>query len=74
MHKLWLTFGSIEKELVGYADVDMSEDRHALLGYVFLVDGKSVSWSMKRQEIVLLLMTKSEYVAVTHATKEALWL
>ena len=76
MHKLWLTFDSIEKELVGYADVDrsMSEDRHALWGYVFLVDGRSVSWGMRRQEIVSLLMTKSEYVAVTHATKEALWL
>ena len=73
MRKLWLTFGSIEKELVGYADVDgsMSEDRHALLGYVFLVDGRSVSWSMRR---LSLLMTKSKYVAVTHATKEALWL
>ena len=76
MHKLWLTFGSIERELVGYADVDgsKSEDRHTLLGYVFLVDDRSVSWSMRRQEIVSLLMTKSEYVAVTHATKDALWL
>ena len=61
---------------MGYADVDgsMSENRHALLGYLFLVDGRSVSWGMRRQEIVSLLMTKSEYVAVTHATKEALWL
>lgn len=52
MHKLWSTFGSIEKELVGYADVDgsMSEDRHAFLGHVFLVDGKSVSWSMKNHQ------------------------
>ena len=64
MHKLWLTFGSIEKELVGYADVDGSMSE--------VVDGRSVSWSMRRQEIVSLLMTKSEYVAVTHATKEAL--
>ena len=74
--KLWLTFGGIEKELVGYADADgsMNEDRHALSGYVFLVDGGAVSWSTKRQEIVSLLTTKSEYVAATHATKEALWL
>ena len=74
--ELWLTFGGIEKELVGYADADgsMNEDRHALLGYVFLVDGGAVSWSMKRQEIVSLLTTESEYVAATHAMKEALWL
>ena len=74
--KLWLTFGGIEKELVGYADADgsMNEDRHTLSGYVFLVDGGAVSWSTKRQEIVLLSTTESEYVAATHATKEALWL
>ena len=74
--ELWLTFGGIEKELVGYADADgsMNEDRHALSGYVFLVDGGAVSWSTKRQEIVSLSTTESEYVAATHATKEALWL
>ena len=71
-----MTFGGIEKELVGYADADgsMNKDRHALSGYVFLVDGGAVSWSTKRQEIVSLSTTESEYVAATHATKEALWL
>lgn len=76
MHELWLTFGGIKKELVEYADADgsMNKDRHALSGYVFLVDGRGVSWSMKRQEIVSLSTTESEYMAATHATKEALWL
>ena len=32
------------------------------------------SWSMKQQEIVLLLTTESEYIAVTHMAKEVLWL
>ena len=40
----------------------------------FLIDGGAISWSSKRQEIVSLSTTESEYVAVTHATKEALWL
>lgn len=41
---LWLLFGGIEKELVMYANADrsMNEDRHALLGHVFLVDGGAV--------------------------------
>ena len=74
--ELWLTFGSIEKEMVGYANADgsMNGDRYSLLGCVFLVDGGAVSWSTKRQEIVSLLTTESEYVAATHTTKEALWL
>ena len=74
--ELWLLFGSIGKELIGYTDVDgsKSKDRHTLSGYIFLVDGRTASWSMKRQEIMSLLMTESEYMVVTHAMKEALWL
>ena len=65
-----------EKELVGFADADgsMAEDRHATLGYAFLVDGGAVSWSTKRQEIVSLSTTESKYIAVTHMAKEVLWL
>jgi Reverse transcriptase (RNA-dependent DNA polymerase) len=63
---LWLTFGGEEKTLIGYTDADgsMAEDRRAISGYAFLIDGGAVSWSAKKQE----------YVAATYATKEALWL
>jgi transposase InsO family protein len=62
--------------LVGYADADgsMSEDRRAITGYAFLIDGGAVSWSSKKQEIVSLSTTESEYIAATHGMKEALWL
>jgi hypothetical protein len=53
----------------------MAEHRHAISGYAsFIIHGGAVSWSAKRQEIVSLLTTESEYVAATHAAKEALWL
>ena len=52
----------------------MAEDRRAVSGYAFIVDGSAVSWSTKHQEIVSLSMTESEYIAATHAVKEALWL
>ena len=81
---LWLTFGYTTRDasllkshgLIGYADVDgsMQEDRRAISGYAFLIDGGAVSWSSKRQEIVVLSTTEAEYVAATHAAKEALWL
>jgi hypothetical protein len=41
---------------------------------VHFLHGGAISWSCKRQEIVSLLTTESEYIAATHTTKEALWL
>ena len=63
-------------KLIGYTDTDgsMAEDRHAISGYAFLIYGGAISWSAKRQEIIALSTTEAEYVAITHATKEALWL
>jgi hypothetical protein len=52
----------------------MAEDRHAISGYAFIIHGSAVSWSAKRQNIISLSTTESEYVAATHAAKEALWL
>jgi hypothetical protein len=82
MRELWLTFGnntrdaSHSHDFIGYADTDgsMQEDRHAISGYAFLIDGGAVSWSSKRQEIVVLSTTEAKYVTATHAAKEALWL
>jgi len=76
MKDLRLTYGGAPSALVGYADADgsMAEDRKAISGYAFLIDGSTVSWSSKKQEIVSLSTTESEYMAATHAAKEALWL
>jgi Reverse transcriptase (RNA-dependent DNA polymerase) len=73
---LWLTYGDSSGELEGYSDADgsMHEDRKAISGYAFLLDGGAILWSSKKQEIIALLMMEAEYVATTHAAKEALWL
>jgi hypothetical protein len=73
---LWLVYGGVKRVLTGWADADgsMAEDRRAVTGYAFLINGGAVSWSSKKQEIVSLSTTESEYVAATHAAKEAMWL
>jgi hypothetical protein len=73
---LWLSYGETRRALEGYADVDgsMAKNRHAITGYAFLIDGSAVLWSSKWQEIILLSMTESEYMAVMHGMKEVLWL
>ena len=73
---LWLTCGEARQALVGYADANgsMLEDRCAIMGFAFLIDGGAVSWSSKKQEIISLSTTESKYVAATHGMKEGLWL
>ena len=71
-----LIHGMKVKGLEGFADVDgaIQEHRHAITGYTFLINGRAISWSSKKQEIITLSTTESEYVAATHAAKEAIWL
>ena len=75
--ELRLTYGPEgEFDLKGYGDADgnSQSDRHAISGNVFILFGGAISWFSKRQEIIALSTTEGEYVAATHAAKEALWL
>ena len=75
--KLWLTFGGNKTiPFGGYCDADWASQphRHSISGYFFHYGLGSVSWSSKKQNIVTLSSTESEYVAKTHAAKEGIWL
>lgn len=67
--------GDAEQPLLGYSDADgmSTEGRQAISGYAFLIGG-AISWSSKRQDIVAQSTSEAEYVALSHAAKEALWL
>ena len=73
---LRLTFGNGAKGLEGYTDADGASQYHrrAISGHAFLIDGGAVSWSSRKQELVTLSTAEAEYVAATHAAKEAIWL
>ena len=74
--KNWeLVYGGAPRDLAGFVDADgASQDhRRAISGYVFMVDGGAVSWCSKKQELVTLSTAEAEYVAATHAAKEAVW-
>ena len=55
--------------MVGYGAVDgsMAENRKAVSGYAFIINGGSVSWSVKHQEIISLSTTKRKYIAATYS-------
>ncbi|PIL25727.1 hypothetical protein GSI_11477 [Ganoderma sinense ZZ0214-1] len=75
--ELWLVYGDDNNGLHSFSDADWGssmEHRHSISGYVFTLDGGAISWSSKKQNVVALSSTEAEYIALTHATKEAIWL
>ena len=64
-------------EVVGYSDADWASDvntRRSTSGYVFQINESTVSWSSKRQSCVARSSTEAEYVALSYATQEIIWL
>jgi hypothetical protein len=72
---LWLVMGG-NGAVSAYTDADWAgqSHRHSVSGYVFLIGIGAVTWSSKKQDLITLSTTEAEYIAGTHATKEAVWL
>jgi hypothetical protein len=47
---------------------------HAITGFVFLIDGGAITWSSKKQELIMLSTTEAKYVMASQATCKACWL
>ena len=74
---LWLTFGGKREDMIkGFSDADWAgqKHRHSISGYLFHHGVGAILWSSKKQNIVALSSTESEYIAQTHAAKEGIWL
>jgi hypothetical protein len=64
-------------DLIGYVDADYAgcmESRRSTSGFVFMYNGGPISWSSKRQECIALSTTEAEYIALSAASREAIWL
>ena len=64
-------------ELTGYSDADWAGDvdeRRSTTGNLFLMSGAPVSWLSKKQTVVALSTSEAEYVALSMAAQEAVWL
>ena len=59
-----------------YSDADWGSgsDRKSVGGSVFLLNGAAVSWTSKKQTSIALSTTEAEYLAMTQAAKEIVWL
>lgn len=62
---------------IGYSDSNWAgpnSGRKSIGGYIFLYEGSPISWQSKRQTCVATSSNEAEYMAISEASKEALWL
>jgi len=72
-----LTFRKNELKLEGYVDSDFAREvdhRRSTTGYVFTFGSTAISWVSQLQKIVTISTIEAEYMAVTEASKEFIWL
>ena len=64
-------------QLQGFVNADYIgniDTKKSLTGYVFTVFGEAVSSKANPQSVVALSTTEAEYMAMTEAMKEEIWL
>jgi hypothetical protein len=78
MHQTLVFDGNEDKiGLHGYCDSGHAGDletRKCTSGYVCFLSGAAISWSSRKQRTVALSTTEAEYMAITEARKEIVWL
>src|SRR5260370_10568153 len=73
---LRITFygNQIWENLTGFTDLDWAGDSNSwrsITGYAFILCRAVIAWLAKKQLTIALSSTKAEYMALTHAGKEA---
>ena len=74
---LGIKYVKSDKKILCYSDADWGGcniDRRSYTGYVFLFGDGPIIWKSQKQRSVALSSTEAEYVALSEATKEILYL
>ena len=62
---------------IGFSDSHWAgdaDDRKSTSGYIFQVGGTAISWKSRKQSCVALSTAEAEYIALSLAALEAIWL
>eukprot|EP00795_Rhopilema_esculentum_P007133 gene7133-biopygen8536 len=68
---------SESKEVTGFSDASWADDmqnRHSTTGNVFMMAGGAISWLSQKQSTVALSTVEAEYIALSKAAQEVVWL
>ena len=74
---LGITYCPPPMRLTGYSDANWAGDidtRRSTTGYVVMINNGAVAWRSQLQPTVALSTMEAEYMALTEATKELIWI
>jgi hypothetical protein len=72
-----ITYCPPPMKLTGYSDADWAGNidiRRSTTGYVVMLNNGAIAWRSQRQVTVALSTMEAEYMALTEATKELIWI
>lgn len=72
-----LRYSNNNNDLKGFVDSDWASDaldRKSYTGFCFMLSGSAVSWQSRKQKTVSLSSTEAEYIALSEASREAVYL
>ena len=76
-HGLKFTESTNDTQVMGFADADWTGDinlRCSTSGYVFQIANCTGRWSSNKQATVAKSSTEAEYISLSYAAQEAIWL
>lgn len=75
--RLKMSSEDCKEKLFAHSDANWAEDRRdrkSNSGYLCKINGGTVSWSCRKQDLVTMSTTEAEYVALSETCKEMSWL
>lgn len=72
-----LLYKQTRQDIAGFVDADWANDptdRKSFTGYVFKLADNAISWECRKQTSTALSSTEAEYMALSEASKEAVYL
>ncbi|KAK2577722.1 hypothetical protein KPH14_012684, partial [Odynerus spinipes] len=72
-----LKYQKSDSNIKGYADADFAgdeDDRKSCTGFTFIMGDGAITWESKKQTLVAMSTSESEYIALSEACKEAKYL